>query len=316
MKIKALQCVWAIVENGFNVTAAAERLYLSQPAVSKQIKALEDRLGSPVFRRQNKQLTGLTDLGLSLLPEIEVILGAVQRIHELGRGQEAWQEWTLAAAPLLAHHVLSAFLPAWQSAFPQQTLHLLEGHNAQLIQMLLEREADLILFSSSQIRQEALPWRQVQVLALQTWRPRLLLPRHHPLAQQGLQSLEALHQQPLLNGIHSPRESQTWLNQWREQGVVPRLLLTTRHSETLKNYVRQGLGLGLIADFAYPHEDDDLCTLDLSAYLPEQSMYLIWLQELRLRPAHEWFMQQLRPDVTRENIVRSCLRFEVDDWTI
>ena len=74
MKLRQLQCVWAVVHNGYNVTAASEALHMSQPAVSKQIKMFEDMLGMQVFKRNSKSFTGLTPLGDALMPEIDRVL--------------------------------------------------------------------------------------------------------------------------------------------------------------------------------------------------------------------------------------------------
>ena len=74
MKLKQLQCIAAVVQSNFSVTAAAEKLHLSQPAVSKQIKLAEELLGLPVFRRNSKALVGLTEVGEAMMPDIERIM--------------------------------------------------------------------------------------------------------------------------------------------------------------------------------------------------------------------------------------------------
>ena len=58
MKLKQLQCIAAIVQSGFNVTAAADKLHLSQPAVSKQIKLAEELLGLPISAETARRWSG------------------------------------------------------------------------------------------------------------------------------------------------------------------------------------------------------------------------------------------------------------------
>ncbi len=55
MKLQQLKYLLAIVDNGLNITAAADRLYTSQPGVSKQLKLLEEELGLQVFRPQGQE---------------------------------------------------------------------------------------------------------------------------------------------------------------------------------------------------------------------------------------------------------------------
>ena len=56
MKLQQLKYLLAIVDNGLNITAAAERLYTSQPGVSKQLKLLEEELGLQLFVRKGRAL--------------------------------------------------------------------------------------------------------------------------------------------------------------------------------------------------------------------------------------------------------------------
>ena len=62
MKLQQLKYLLAIVDNGLNITAAAEKLYTSQPGVSKQLKLLEEELGLQLFTRKGKSLGGITAL--------------------------------------------------------------------------------------------------------------------------------------------------------------------------------------------------------------------------------------------------------------
>ena len=63
MKLQQLKYLLAIVDNGLNITAAADRLYTSQPGVSKQLKLLEEELGLQLFARKGKSLDRITRAG-------------------------------------------------------------------------------------------------------------------------------------------------------------------------------------------------------------------------------------------------------------
>jgi len=62
MKLQQLKYLLAIVDNGLNITAAADRMYTSQPGVSKQLKLLEEELGMQLFTRKGKSLGSITRL--------------------------------------------------------------------------------------------------------------------------------------------------------------------------------------------------------------------------------------------------------------
>lgn len=63
MNIARLKNFTEIVKNNFNISATAEKLYTSQPTLSKQMKMLEEELGLALFTRKGKNLAGLTPMG-------------------------------------------------------------------------------------------------------------------------------------------------------------------------------------------------------------------------------------------------------------
>ena len=63
MTLQQLKYLVAIADSGLNITAAAERLYTSQPGISKQLKLLEQELGVQLFTRKGKSLAAITPAG-------------------------------------------------------------------------------------------------------------------------------------------------------------------------------------------------------------------------------------------------------------
>mgnify|MGYP002621909166 CR=1 FL=1 len=83
MKLQQLKYLLAIVDNGLNITAAAERLYTSQPGVSKQLKLLEEELGMQLFTRKGKSLSGITVAGHQVISRARLIMKEVEDIRTL-----------------------------------------------------------------------------------------------------------------------------------------------------------------------------------------------------------------------------------------
>ena len=86
MKLQQLKYLLAIVDNGLNITAAADRLYTSQPGVSKQLKLLEDELGLQIFTRKGKSLDGVTAAGDVVIGRARLIMREVDSIRSLSHG--------------------------------------------------------------------------------------------------------------------------------------------------------------------------------------------------------------------------------------
>lgn len=85
MKLQQLKYLLAIVDNGLNITAAADRLYTSQPGVSKQLKLLEEELGLQLFSRKGKSLDGVTPAGNLVIERARLIMREVETIRCLSR---------------------------------------------------------------------------------------------------------------------------------------------------------------------------------------------------------------------------------------
>ncbi|MBT8083978.1 MAG: LysR family transcriptional regulator [Woeseia sp.] len=83
MKLQQLKYLLAIVDNGLNITAAAERLYTSQPGVSKQLKLLEEELGTKLFERKGKCLVGTTAVGEKIVERARLVMREVDQIRSL-----------------------------------------------------------------------------------------------------------------------------------------------------------------------------------------------------------------------------------------
>ena len=82
MKLQQLQYLLAIVDNGLNITAAADRLDTSQPGVSK---LLEEELGPQLFSRKGKSLDRVTRAGEQVVARARSVMDEVEQIRRPGR---------------------------------------------------------------------------------------------------------------------------------------------------------------------------------------------------------------------------------------
>ncbi|WP_417281475.1 LysR family transcriptional regulator [Aliikangiella maris] len=82
MKLQQLRFILAISESDLNITLASQRLYTSQPGVSKQLRLLEEELGMEIFCRNGKSLVGITDEGRVVLEKARAIMDTVNEIKE------------------------------------------------------------------------------------------------------------------------------------------------------------------------------------------------------------------------------------------
>lgn len=322
MKLRQLQCVIAVAQNGFSVTAAAEKLHMSQPAVSKQIKLVEEELGLPVFRRSSKSFVGFTEVGEAIMPDIEKIMASVENILSMGKYHNplALQQLTVATTNTLAHNRLVQILPAIQSEYAQLPMHIIEGTNMQNLQMVQEREADFAWFSATDLTPYNPLLRGLLLLPAESWSAIVVVPQDHPLTKQPFEGLAALEPYPLITYVTSHKEQSALVRAMAGRGLAAKVVLTARNADMIKNYVRRGLGVGIIADMAFDAEQDsDLITYPLERWMPPFNTYLVWHNEMRLRAYHYDLIGHIVPGATREAIEQHIQYLHTDEdpgWAI
>ncbi|MDO4777790.1 MAG: LysR substrate-binding domain-containing protein [Cardiobacteriaceae bacterium] len=321
MNLKQLQCVDVVVKSNFNVTAAAERLHLSQPGVSKHIKLLEEAMGAPIFRRNNRNFEGLTDLGEAVMLEIEHILSAVDNIRALAqRDFSDTVQLSIATTPTLARYRLVQIMPGMQSLYPQLPLHIQEGTNAQILQMVQEHEADFGWFSASDLTPYHHLLRRLVILPAEDWASIVVVPKSHALAQRGKITPEDLDGQPLITYVTSHKGQSALVKAFASRGLTARVVMTARDSDMIKNYVRHGMGIGVIADMAHDEaRDDDLVKFSLEGFLPPFTTYLVWVADKRLRNFHYSLIEDIIPGANQEAVSAYVRRMHLNEepgWVI
>lgn len=81
MKLRQLMYVLAIADSGLSMTAAASRVFTSQPGISKQLKLLETELGVQLFVRKGRSIAGITPAGLEVIHRARMIMREVDNIR-------------------------------------------------------------------------------------------------------------------------------------------------------------------------------------------------------------------------------------------
>jgi DNA-binding transcriptional LysR family regulator len=152
MDLRHLRTFVTVAEQG-TVSKAALRLRIAQPALSRQIAALEDELGVKLFDRVRRRLV-LTGEGEQLLGDCRTVLGAVgalaERAQQLGRGDSGVLR--VAATPQMIDGVFSTFLHRYAERRPKVQIKLTEAVGPGLLGML-ERGELHVCISTAQVLQ-------------------------------------------------------------------------------------------------------------------------------------------------------------------
>ena len=132
------------VADAANITRAAEVLHISQPAVSKAIKNLEDDLGVVLFFRDKRNGMSLTDTGEHILVFARQMMQMEERIYQTAYMSKNMLEGTLKIATLPYGSVffLVKALSKFQAKYPQVNVEITEGSTLEVNRMVSEHAAE------------------------------------------------------------------------------------------------------------------------------------------------------------------------------
>jgi LysR family transcriptional regulator, transcriptional activator of the cysJI operon len=184
--------VFRTVAHHLNFSRAAEELFLTQPAVTQQVKALEDEIGVPLFDRSGGRIT-LTAGGKVLLPFAdkmkEISDQAFSAVAETS-GQQAG-ELAIGASQTIGQYLLPNFVAGFVKAYPRVQIIVRSGNTEAMLDALLAHEVHLALIEGLNQRKDLNiePFLQDHMV--------LVVPPSHEWADQDVE-VDALKQQPLL----------------------------------------------------------------------------------------------------------------------
>jgi len=143
MDIKDMRAFYAIVEEG-NISHAAQRLDIAQPALSRQMKRLENSLGVQLFERGSRRIR-LTDAGRVMYSRVEHILGmvdgTVREITEIGSGVAG--SIRLGTITTSGAMLLPELISEFHSRYPHVTYQIWEAEGARILELLDNRVIEI-----------------------------------------------------------------------------------------------------------------------------------------------------------------------------
>jgi LysR family cys regulon transcriptional activator len=304
MKLQQLRYLSAIVQSGLNITAAADRLRTSQPAVSKQIRLLESELGFDIFVRNGRTLTEITPPGQQVMAHALRILREAQSIKSIGRElkEEGRGTLSIGTTHTQARYVLPPVIERFRQKYPHMQLHLHQGTSEQLAEMAKLQRLDFSIATGSK---ELFP--QLVLLPCYQWYRRIIVPVGHPLAQIPRPTLAQLASYPIVTYVFSFTGPSSLNEQFDNAGLQVDVALTARDADVIKTYVRLNFGVGIVADMAVNAKDDpDLVAIDASHLFAAHTTW-IGFQRGALLSRHMYdFMQLLAPHLERRLVERAA----------
>jgi LysR family cys regulon transcriptional activator len=273
MKLHQLRCICEVVDHQLNVTDAAAAMYTSQPGVSKQIRLLESELGVPIFAREGKRLTAITEPGSEIIHAARRMLREAENIGRIGAdfSDQTHGTLTLATTHTQARYVLPPVIQQFRQRFPDVNLQLRQGNPTQICDMAQRSEADIVIATEAVSVADGLV-----ALPCYRWHHCVVVPPDHPLlAKAEPLTLQDLAGHPIVTYDFAFAGRSQLNDAFQSAGLPLQIALTALDADVIKTYVELGLGIGLLADVAFEKQrDSGLRRIDIKHLFPASTTWV------------------------------------------
>jgi DNA-binding transcriptional LysR family regulator len=238
--------IWVAEMKSF--TRAAKKLFMSQPAVSFQIRALEDELGVKLFWRNEKSVH-LTEAGLLLFPEAKEMVNRFQKIKSCLEDLKGLRtgQLTVAASTTPGEYILPLLIGDFKKVYPGIQVSLRIGGSGEVEKWLAQREVDLgftgVFLPGKDI--ECLPWLDDRLV--------LIVPSDHPWASAEEVELAELAGEPLILREPGSGTRRTFESRLADREITIaqcNVVLELGSTRAVITAVQAGLGVSVVSHWA------------------------------------------------------------------
>lgn len=273
---------------------AAERLYISQPGLSRQIRQMEEGLGVELFERNNRTVS-LTPAGSYLKQEIQLltkrldtIIAHTQSVHE---GVDGSIKMGYVGSAM--QQVIPELLIRFNRDYPHIRFNLQELDNDKQIEALVRQQIDVGFVRLNQVP------RELEIRPVKKENFCIVLPIDHPLEASNFHNISQLHAESfiLFEQAYSPVYYARVMSIFEDSGFVPTVSHSTVHANTIFRLVENGFGVSIVPTSLQLGYNLRVKFIEL-ADIPQQAiLYMTWHTQNRNPP-----LKKLRNLIEKEQI--------------
>ncbi|APO70685.1 LysR family transcriptional regulator protein (plasmid) [Rhizobium gallicum] len=275
MELRHLRYFVAVAEE-LHFNRAADRLHMSQPPLSQQIKQLEDELRVPLLNRTKRHVS-LTSAGVAFLAEVRKILAHIDYAVTVARDMGSGERGALRFGSIYSaiYSVMPTILRSLSKSYPNLAVDVFELTIAQQLEQLKDGKIDVGILRLP-IFDDLVNTRTIFEEGLMA-----VVPSMHPLARQREVSLDELVDHPLILsgiGLRANFRQQTLdiLSRQQKPLIIAR---EVAEMHTLISLVGSGLGVALVPETVSRIKIADVTYLPLSDEVPKVGVALAWHRE-------------------------------------
>jgi DNA-binding transcriptional LysR family regulator len=277
MELRHLSYFQAVAEE-LNYRKAAERLFISQPGLSRQIKQLEEELGVQLFERDKKRVE-LTAAGAYLKGEVDFVLNHLettkQQLLEIAAGREG--ELRIGFLGSASNQVLPDLLKKLSLNFPKITTSLEELSNQTQVEMIQKDKLDLGFVRLASVPEDL----EMKVVFRDSFS--LVVPNDHSIQIGDFKSVGQFADQSfiLFSSDYSNYYYEQILGICRDAGFMPKIKHKSVHALTIFRLVENGLGVAIVPTSLKKGYDLGVRFMEIPGISQFTELSVIWKPENR-----------------------------------
>jgi len=279
------------VAKNLNFTVAATKLYITQPAVSAQVKLFEDYCNLKLFKRKGRKIY-LTDEGKALYDYARKIFeyereieSAIEDMRELKRGI-----LRLGTTKTYARFFMPSLISTFHEAYPHIKINLDEGSSLNMANSLLDFRNELAIIVKIEENPDIcfIPFSQEEVL--------VILSPDHKLAGKKALSIKDLAREPIIMREKGSGTRKLVTELFAQKGLIPNILMETSNTEFIKQLVQRGDGISFLVKAAAAIElrEKKLVTVPFDVQKIFLDVSIAYLKDQHLSPPAKAFLDILK----------------------
>jgi LysR family cys regulon transcriptional activator len=311
MNLQQLRFFNEIVRRDLKISDAADALYTSQPAISKQIKLLEEELGLQLFVRYGKRIDQITEPGKGLLKIAQRILQDADNFKQFAREYQSMDsgQLNIATTHTQARYALPHVVQQFMERYPKVKLGLQQGNPTQIAEQVLHGNADIGIATESLALYD-----ELVTLPCYEWHHCLITPPDHPLLKEQELTLEKIARYPIITYDFAFSGRGKINDAFEKAGIEPDIALSAIDADVIKTYVELGLGVGILAEIAFIPERETHLRMMKTRHLFKPNITRLAIRKNSYLRSYTYdFIALFAPQLTRKIITEALLRVVIPD---
>lgn len=285
MDTQNLKAFLLVAESG-SFSLAAQKLHLTQPAVSKRVAQLEERLDCELFDRIGRSIN-LTEAGQALLPHAKAVQQELQAAEQsiLDLAGDVGGKLRLATSHHIGLHRLPPLLSYFSKAYGAVSIDIDFMDSEQAYELIMQNKVELAIVTLA-------PTSEASIITIPVWHDPLdfMVQREHKLVLQPRLDLKALSQHPaILPGLNT-YTGQIVKSLFDAHGLQLQVSMATNYLETIRMMASVGLGWTVLPRSMM---DDSLLSLPVSETSIHRTLGIVYHQGRSLSRAARAFISVL-----------------------